>query len=108
MLHIARLETQPITPSRVDLSEVSLAAIARMAKFALAKSVHLKSDIMPQHAIGNGEVFERVITSLLHNAIKFAPANGHVEAHTPQPVFAELCVRDNGPGFTEMLETCLR
>jgi signal transduction histidine kinase len=102
MLHIARLETQPIFSSRFDLSEVSKAAIKRMVKFAAARSVHIKSDSTPRYAVGNRELLERVIASLLHNAIKFAPANGHVELIlTGSGNHAELSVRDDGPGFSE-------
>ena len=102
MLHIARLEAEPIASSRFDLSEVSLAAIKRMVKFAAARSVQIRSDITPQYAVGNGELLERVIASLLHNAVKFAPVDGHVELIlTAAGACAELSVRDDGPGFSE-------
>jgi signal transduction histidine kinase len=102
MLHVARLETQPIASARFDLSEVSRAAIKRMVKFAAARSVHISSIITPQYAFGNGDLLERIIASLLHNAIKFTPANGHVELMLAAAgADAELSVRDDGPGFTD-------
>ena len=102
MLHIARLETQTITAARFDLAEASRAAIRRMVKFAATRSVHISSVITPQYVFGNRELLERVITSLLHNAIKFAPADGHVMLTLAGTgADAQLSVRDNGPGLSD-------
>jgi two-component system, OmpR family, sensor kinase len=103
MLNIARAETQPLSCTRLDLSEVSSVAVKRMAKFAAARSVHIDADITSRPCVlGHRDLLERVVASLLHNAVKFAPPNGRVEFLLKNAgSFAELSLRDNGPGFSK-------
>jgi two-component system, OmpR family, sensor kinase len=103
LLNIARAETQPLSSTRLDLSEVSRSAVKRMAKFAAARSVRIDANLAARpYVVGHRDLLERVIASLLHNAVKCVPTNGRVEILVNnQGAFAEFAVRDNGPGFSE-------
>jgi signal transduction histidine kinase len=65
--------------------------------------VHIDADFACRaYVVGNRDLLERVIASLLHNAIKCAPTNGRVEFFLRYPgSFAEFSIRDDGPGFSE-------
>lgn len=103
MLHAARLESQQVERHRLDFSDVAASAIERMRPFADTRSVDLQEEIAAnQYVIGGREVLERVIASLLHNAIKFTSPGGCVRLVLGDlGGCVALTVMDDGPGFSQ-------
>jgi signal transduction histidine kinase len=92
-----RLDLKPL-----DLSSVVQAAIDAVRPQAEAKPIHLVD--MPLEEVppvaGDSARLQQIVSNLLTNAIKFTPANGHVQVRLDQvDGQAEITVQDDGPGI---------
>ncbi len=103
LLRAARVDAESIAHQSINLSELSLVAIKRMERFAAARSVRITSDVAPgRFVVGDHDVLERAIASLLHNAAKFAKEGGQVKLSLTEATgSAILSIMDDGPGFSE-------
>lgn len=103
LLMIARADAGNAEPKYIDVSSLARQAVARMERFAVAAGTRVSSDISQEAFVfGDPEQFERILASLLHNAIKFGRAGGMVEL-VVATVSGEVTVliRDDGPGFSD-------
>lgn len=105
MLALSRLEggLPGMEREPVDLGTVARECLAKAELEAAARGVRLHSAIeAPAWISGSAQLLERALDNLLGNAIKYSPSGGTVElALQAGGGFADLCVRDHGPGVPE-------
>ncbi len=89
-------------PAPVDLGALASAVAARLEVLADARGVRI--DVAaPAGALvlGAAAELERALVTVLHNAVKYAPAGGTVALRVARPGDAvEVTVADDGPGFS--------
>ncbi len=93
----ARLKQEP-----VDLSDIALDVMERLSPLARAKGIHLEAGELPAAPVlGDSETLGQMISNLVGNAIKYAPAgSGMVQVETGvSGGKAWVRVVDNGPGI---------
>ena len=106
MLALSRLEGGIPGMSRENLDVVELArdCLEQAGLEAHARGVELQlvpSDT-PAIVFGSAQLLERALDNLIGNAIKFSPAGAAVELSVSATgPYAELAVRDRGPGVPE-------
>jgi CheY-like chemotaxis protein/anti-sigma regulatory factor (Ser/Thr protein kinase) len=86
----------------VDVASVVETAIDTLKLAAVAKKVHLESDVQgaPLVVSGDGSRIQQVVWNLLANAVKFAPRDGHVRLSVRSVADdIEIVVEDDGPGI---------
>ncbi len=104
LLTLARMDAGQtiVKQDELDLSEVALDAIERLAPIAKQNNVVLSSGALPEVRIrGDRQYLEQMIANLVENGIKYAGGPGktvHVETGC-QATGAWLRVSDNGPGI---------
>jgi signal transduction histidine kinase len=103
LLAAARSEAVELTLRPLDLSAVARAAIDGITSFARAKQVTIDADFTSHSEIdGDADVLERAILATLHNAVQHTPANSAIHIRVaPSGEDVALCVRDEGPGFSD-------
>ena len=85
---------------RVDLAEVTVAALERMEPEAARRQVALERELQAATVRGDHDRLLQVVVNLLDNALKFTPAGGAVTvAVTTEAASAVLSVSDTGPGI---------
>ena len=103
LLDLAMIESgqMPLKLERADLRDLAQVQVERVMPQAQQKQQTLILDIPPSVcALADGETIGRVLSNLLHNAIKFTPAGGqiHVCARTEGDNLI-VSVADDGPGI---------
>jgi len=104
LLELSRLESGRLS---LRLDEIDVAAVLdsvarRLEPAAREKQVHIERDVqvtLPK-VQADGERLEQVVMNLVHNAIKFTPAGGHISlraARSGRGVLVE--VADTGSGM---------
>ena len=103
LLLAARADAGPVKSKPVDLADLAARATGRLEPFAVSRSVRIANEITRAPAIiGDADILERVLISLLHNGIKFSPPNGRVSLCVLDSTrTVSLFVRDEGPGFSD-------
>jgi signal transduction histidine kinase len=104
LLSAARADEGPINATAIDLADVAARVAERLRTFAQSRSVELAIDVAPPALVlGDADIVERVLISILHNGIKFSPRKGtvFVRASEPTATTISLIVRDEGPGFSD-------
>lgn len=104
LLLAARADAGPLNATAVDLADLAARATGRLGPFARSRSVHIANEIVTAPPIvGDTDILERVLVSLLHNGIKFSPRDGTVSLslHDAKTTVS-LIVRDEGPGFSNV------
>lgn len=104
LLDVARLEqaTMPLKPTRCDLCELADEALTGIE--SLTEYRHVDVDLPDRPAMIDCDpgLIRRVITNLLHNALKFTSRDGRIKlAITTDDDGHHLSVEDNGPGIPE-------
>jgi len=105
-LDLAKIEARPVVLAKgpVSLREV-LRRVGKQYERE-AQRLHVVLDCsLPDElpaVLGDAMVLERIVTNLLHNALKFTPANGNVtiRAFVRQQNEIVITVTDTGPGMT--------
>ena len=104
LLALARMESGQtrMNHEEVDLSDVDLEVVERLAPLAAAKGVRLEAGKLPEAPVwGDRSHLVQMVSNLVSNAIKYAPAeNGNVKVESgvsDQEVWVR--VEDNGPGI---------
>ena len=105
MLALSRLESQlpGMESEQIELTELVRGCLEQSHFEADARQVQLclsaqESVLVPGHPL----LIERALDNLLSNAIKFSPAGGLVGITVrSEQGFAEITVRDHGPGVPE-------
>ena len=102
LLLAARADAGPLKSTAIDLADLAARATGRLQPFAISRHVHISNDIKTAPVIvGDAEILERVLISLLHNGIKFSPPDGTVSLCVLDSTkTVSLIVRDEGPGFS--------
>jgi OmpR-family two-component system manganese-sensing sensor histidine kinase len=85
----------------VDLSAVVARVQALYDAQARASGVKFSADIRPNVRVyGNPDQLQRIVANLVENAIRYAPAGGHVRVRCRRErPGAVVSVADNGPGI---------
>ncbi|HHY94950.1 MAG TPA: HAMP domain-containing protein, partial [Firmicutes bacterium] len=106
LLELARLENQletgaPLHRTPTDLTEVAREAIDQIVPVAEQRGIQIFLDLPPRlPATVDPEAIVRVLTNLLHNAVKYTPAGGRVSlsmrGHGDR---VKLQVSDTGEGI---------
>lgn len=103
LLNISELETGR---AKLDLQPVSFAAAGNkiLSEFqvqANGKQMQLVNAAPDLTLQADSRRLEQVLTNLLDNAVKYGRCKGNVrlEARSIEGGFAEICVRDDGPGI---------
>lgn len=85
---------------RVDLRALADEAADAWVHLALAREVDLGFDLDTAFVEGDAVLLGEAFANLVHNAIEYAPAGGHVTARTgTHRARAFLAVEDDGPGI---------
>ena len=105
-LDLAKIETRPLILAKgtVALHEVLRRVGRQYEREAQRLQILLDfslPDVLPQ-VIGDTMALERIVTNLLHNALKFTPERGKVtvSAFVRQQDEVVMAVTDTGPGMT--------
>lgn len=104
LLELSRLESGTLGLEREPFSvaEAGNQVAAGLLPIAIERGVHLTSALPPRLrvALGDRRRVEQVLTNLVANALKFTPAEGHVEiAGRIEGQVAILTIRDDGAGI---------
>ena len=108
LLMLARMDAGRINLQKedLDLSDVSLEVVERLAPLAVAHGVRLSAGELPELPIaGDRQYLVQMLTNLVENAIKYTCGEGpHVQVetgslNTEQEVQAFVRVIDNGAGI---------
>ncbi|WP_230686686.1 HAMP domain-containing sensor histidine kinase [Catellatospora vulcania] len=99
LVDLAREETSPELPERVDLGDVVATAIDR----ARARTVvPIDADLITAELTGRPGALERMVLNLLDNAAKWSPEGARVAVGLRRDgEWMELTVADAGPGIAE-------
>jgi two-component system, OmpR family, phosphate regulon sensor histidine kinase PhoR len=108
LLDLARIEQGEVPMQRepVDLAGLAASVASRLQPFADRQAVRIVTQLPPtageRTVIGDAERLEQLLFNLVHNAIKFSPADTEVivrlaSAHDQASVVVE--VEDHGPGI---------
>jgi signal transduction histidine kinase len=106
LFELAKLEceeTQPQT-ERFSISELVQDIAQKFALAAAQKQVRLDTRVENESLFVEGDIgmIERVVTNLVDNALRHAPANGEVRLEArAQAGGVEILIADNGPGIAE-------
>jgi two-component system sensor histidine kinase BaeS len=90
------IESEPF-----DLAEIADESIDALRPVAESRNVDLRLDAAGSvPTVGGPEALGRVMRNLLHNAIRFSPANAEVVVSVHNGTDATVIVADEGPGFS--------
>lgn len=103
-VQLTRAESAPLHTHDTDLYDLLCECCDGF--FSLAQANHLKITLdappdIPAWACIDATMLRRAIGNLLHNAIKFSPAEGRIECSLAWEANTKrwlICVRDHGPG----------
>jgi signal transduction histidine kinase/ActR/RegA family two-component response regulator len=104
LLDVTRIITGKLglTIGQVDLVRVIEAAVETVRPAAVAKGVHVQTDLeqLSGPLAGDVDRLQQVVWNLLSNAVKFTPAGGHVHVQLRMKgPSAEIVVNDTGSGI---------
>lgn len=110
LLSLSRIEMRVHVPPRgeVDLLEVAQFVVQALEPVAAAADVQLQIEgaAQPRMVRGDRDELVQVVQNLVHNAIKYGRAGGHVTVRlgddataSPRRPRVLLAVEDNGPGI---------
>ena len=103
---LARIESGQFDVDRdaVDLAELADETIEAMTPVASSRSVELRLEASGRVQVQGGpEALGRAMRNLVDNAIRHAPAHGHVIVRIENGADAVVEVLDDGPGFDPAL-----
>jgi signal transduction histidine kinase/CheY-like chemotaxis protein len=107
LLDRTRIETGQLalSPAEVDLERCVAEVIEQLRPLAREKQQSLTSHYPPSTLIVwvDRDRLIQILTNLVHNAVKFTPAEGHIEVvvSASDTAFATIHVRDTGPGIPQ-------
>jgi two-component system, OmpR family, phosphate regulon sensor histidine kinase PhoR len=108
LMELSRIESGqlPMTIEPVEADQLVHEVLARMLPQAQRHRVHLSTDIQQgNHLVtADSKLVTRVLTNLVHNAIKFTPSGGRIvlgTAHLPDQQMQKFFVHDTGIGIPE-------
>lgn len=102
MLALARADAADVGLSPVDLHALAKQAAREVVLLAREKRIDLGLDGRdnPLFVLGDAGLLREAMLNLLHNAIRFAPEEGHVSVRLGHmPGYAWFSVIDDGPGI---------
>lgn len=105
LLDRTRIETGQLalSPAEVDLERCVAEVIEQLRPLAEGKQQSLTSHYPPSTLIVwvDRDRLIQILTNLVHNAIKFTPAEGHIDVSVgaSDTAFATIRVHDTGPGI---------
>ena len=102
LLAAARAEAGALQRTPVDVAATCVQILERIRPAAAAKNIAL--DLESERGVSaaaDTSALERALLAIVHNAVKYAPAGGHVAVSVNSaPPDVEIVVRDDGPGFS--------
>ncbi len=103
LLDLAMIESgqMPLRLASTNLLDLAQAQVERISPQALQNRLTITLDIAPGLcALADGEMLARVLSNLLHNALKFTPPGGQIKvsAHK-QGENVMVSMTDTGPGI---------
>ena len=104
LVKLSRLESGLLTfhPRRGPLLPMLRSAAAQLEPKAREKGVALRLETNDAQAVFDRKWTEEAVCNLLDNAVKYAPAGGHVTLRAiPYEMFCRVDVADDGPGIPE-------
>ncbi|MEO6715002.1 MAG: sensor histidine kinase N-terminal domain-containing protein [Mycobacteriales bacterium] len=102
MLLLARTDTVPIEPERIDLVPFAHELTRRWWSEARRRGIDFGLDAPPGSVVVHvlPALLAEAVSNLLHNAVRYAPRDGKVTVHVAElHGMARLTVTDNGPGI---------
>ncbi len=111
LLDRTRIETGQLAlaPAEVDLAQCVAEVVEQLRPLARDKRQLLTTDSTAPTLLvwADRDRLIQILTNLVHNAIKFTPADGHIAVvmAIDSPTFANITITDTGPGIApEALE----
>ena len=103
LLALSRAEPggyRPDSPAKVNLRAVVEDAADEWVHRALAKEIDLGFELVDAEVSGDAMLLREALANLIHNALEYSPAGGHVTVKTLlREGRAVLEVEDDGPGI---------
>lgn len=101
-LDIGKIE---LSPERLDVTACIARVSADLQSFAARKSVALTTPAsLHLSVVGDRKRLHQVLSSIMHNAVKFSPSGGRVDVSVEtRDGHAIVSVRDAGPGMSAEL-----
>ena len=94
----------PLHPESIDLHQLLRNAVEMVQDAITTRELTLQTDYTAQNTTTNGDPvrLQQVFWSLLSNAIKFTPSQGHITVRTfnPNPTIFAIEVLDTGVGIS--------
>lgn len=102
LLAAARAESGTALRAPVDVAAICTRIVERIRPAAAAKNIALALQAEDGVSVAaDTGALERALLAVVHNAVKYAPAGGHVGVSVnAAPPDVEIVVRDDGPGFS--------
>lgn len=97
LLEIARAERNK-KPEAIPVALALSEAIHALSSLAKEKDLAFESDRTELSVIATPGTPERILHSLLENAIRFSPVGGTIRLHVEKSDVVKIAVRDEGPG----------
>lgn len=104
LLELSRLESGSLSLERepFSIAEAGQQVAAGLLPIAIERGIHLTTAVPPRLrvALGDRRRVEQILTNLAANALKFTPAEGHVEIEgRVEGQTAIFTIRDDGAGI---------
>jgi two-component system phosphate regulon sensor histidine kinase PhoR len=103
LLDLSRIESgqQPVRIRPLQIAEVAFRVVDSLQLKARARSITLTQDVSEElEPMCDEDALEQILTNLVENAIKYAPAGSHVDVSAAvEDGRVRIDVRDDGPGI---------
>ena len=103
LLSVARADAGALEQKPIDLNALVREVCTRFAAAAAAKDIRLTFiDTPGAQAAADAAGLERALVAVIHNAVKYAPAAGHIDVRIQNADgLVEVAVRNDGPPFSD-------
>ncbi len=100
LLVAARADSARLQFDAVDIGEIVALTVERFQPAAAARNITIETKGAHTFVNGDAQALERAISAVIHNAIDFAQHRVTLNVEQ-KDAEVDLCVEDDGPGFTE-------
>jgi two-component system phosphate regulon sensor histidine kinase PhoR len=106
LLDLSRLEAKEfrLNLEPIDVAEIITKTVAPYSERSATRNLRITLDIPDgcPRSVGDRHAFDRILTNLLDNALKYCPEGSNITiAACPVGQYVRIAVSDNGPGIEQ-------